>query len=119
MTAHLPDRDRLAWGGPPGSYQIEGAPTEDGRGTSIWDTFAARPGAVVDGTDGAVACDSYHRLHDDGDLVAGLGGGHYRFSIAWPRIVPQGSGAVEERGLSYYERLVDTLLQRDITPMAT
>jgi beta-glucosidase len=119
MTAHLPDRSRLTWGVASASYQIEGATTEDGRGVSIWDSFVARPGAVADGSDGSVACDSYHRLDEDVDLVAGLGVDHYRFSIAWPRIQPEGSGPVEERGLAYYERLVDTLLARDITPMAT
>jgi beta-glucosidase len=119
MTAHLPPRGRLSWGVATAAYQIEGAAEEDGRGVSIWDTFAARPGAVADGSDGRVACDSYHRLGEDLDLVAGLGVDHYRFSLAWPRIQPNGSGAVEERGLAYYERLVDGLLERGITPMAT
>src|SRR4051794_29693066 len=115
----VPDRTRLFWGVASAAYQVEGAASEDGRGPSIWDTFAARPGAVVDGSDGAVACDSYHRLEEDVDLVAGLGVDHYRFSIAWPRVQPTGSGAVEPRGLDYYERLVDRLLERDIAPMAT
>jgi beta-glucosidase len=119
MTAHLPDPTRLAWGVASAAYQVEGATSEDGRGRSIWDTFAARPGAVVDGSDGSVACDSYHRLAEDVDLVAGLGVDHYRFSIAWPRVVPTGSGTVEPRGLDYYERLVDALLERGVTPMAT
>ncbi|HEX2893240.1 MAG TPA: GH1 family beta-glucosidase [Marmoricola sp.] len=119
MSIHLPDRGRLSWGVASAAYQVEGAVDEDGRGTSIWDTFAARPGAVVDGTDGAVACDSYHRLGEDVELVAGLGVDHYRFSIAWPRVQPTGSGPAEPRGLAYYERLVDTLLARDISPMAT
>jgi len=115
----LPDRSRLSWGVASAAYQVEGAATEDGRGPSIWDTFAARPGAVVDGSDGAVACDSYHRLDEDVELVAGLGVDHYRFSIAWPRVQPSGSGAVEPRGLDYYQRLVDRLVERDIAPMAT
>jgi len=115
----LPDRTRLSWGVASAAYQVEGAATEDGRGPSIWDTFAARPGAVVDGSDGTVACDSYHRLDEDVDLIARLGVDHYRFSIAWPRVQPSGSGAVEPRGLDYYERLVDRLLERDIAPMAT
>jgi beta-glucosidase len=119
MSAHLPDRSRLAWGVATAAYQVEGATSEDGRGVSIWDTFAARPGAVVDGSDGSVACDSYHRISDDVDLVAGLGVDHYRFSIAWPRVQPTGSGAVEARGLAYYDRLVDALLARDVAPMAT
>ncbi len=119
MSAHLPDPSRLAWGVATAAYQVEGATTEDGRGVSIWDTFAGRPGAVVDGSDGAVACDSYHRIPQDVDVIAGLGVDHYRFSIAWPRVQPAGSGAAEPRGLAYYERLVDALLGRGITPMAT
>lgn len=119
MTSHLPDPARLAWGVASAAYQVEGATTEDGRGVSIWDTFAARPGAVVDGSDGTVACDSYHRFDEDADLVAGLGVDHYRFSIAWPRVVPAGSGPVEARGLAYYDRLVDALLARGVAPMAT
>src|SRR3954447_1369426 len=119
MSAHLPDRDQFAWGVASASYQIEGAPSEDGRGTSIWDTFTARPGAVVDGSDGALACDSYHRLDDDVELVAGLVVDASGFSIACPRIVPPGAGAVEPRVLAYYDRLVDALLQRGVTPMAT
>jgi beta-glucosidase len=119
MSAHLPDPARLAWGVATAAYQVEGATTEDGRGASIWDTFTDRPGAIVDGSDGTVACDSYHRMSEDVDLVAGLGVDHYRFSIAWPRVQPTGSGAVEPRGLAYYERLVDALLARAITPMAT
>jgi beta-glucosidase len=119
MSTHLPARSRLSWGVASAAYQVEGATTEDGRGVSIWDTFAARPGAVVDGSDGTVACDSYHRLDEDVALVAGLGVDHYRFSIAWPRVQPTGSGPAEPRGLAYYERLVDALLERDISPMAT
>jgi beta-glucosidase len=119
MSTHLPGPGPLAWGVATAAYQIEGATTEDGRGTSIWDTFSSKPGAIVDGSDGALACDSYHRLDEDVDLVAGLGVDHYRFSIAWPRIQPTGSGAVERRGLDYYERVVDAFLSRDIAPMAT
>ena len=95
MSSHLPDGAPLAYGAATAAYQIEGAVTEDGRGPSIWDTFAARAGTIRDGSDGSVACDSYHRLDEDLDLVAGLGAGWYRFSIAWPRIMPEGSGAVE------------------------
>jgi beta-glucosidase len=119
MTSHLPDGSTLAYGVATASYQIEGATTEDGRGPSIWDTFSARPGAVRDGKDGSVACDSYHRWEEDADLIAGLGVGWYRFSIAWPRIVPGGTGRVETRGLDYYDRLVDALLARRLTPTAT
>jgi beta-glucosidase len=119
MSVHLPDRARLAWGVASAAYQVEGATTEDGRGASIWDTFATRPGAVVDGSDGAIACDSYHRMDEDVALVAGLGVDHYRFSISWPRVQPTGSGAVEARGLDYYDRLVDALLAGGVAPMAT
>ncbi len=101
------------------SYQIEGAVTEDGRGDSVWDTFTALPGRVRNGDDGALACDSYHRLEEDVALVKGLGVDAYRFSLAWPRIIPEGRGRVESRGLDYYERLVDGLLDAGIEPVAT
>jgi beta-glucosidase len=101
------------------SYQIEGAVTEDGRGPSIWDTFAAEPGRIADGSSGAVACDHYHRYSEDVGLMARLGAQGYRFSIAWPRIQPTGSGAVNGAGLAFYDRLVDELLAHGIAPMAT
>jgi len=101
------------------SYQIEGAVGEDGRGPSIWDTFCAEPGRINDGSSGAVACDHYHRYADDVALMARLGAQGYRFSIAWPRIQPTGSGEVNERGLAFYDRLVDAVLAHDIAPMAT
>jgi beta-glucosidase len=101
------------------SYQIEGAVTADGRGPSIWDTFSATPGAIVNGDTGEVADDHYNRLEDDLDLMAELGLEAYRFSIAWPRIQPLGSGPVNEAGLDFYGRLVDGLLDRGIRPIAT
>ena len=101
------------------AYQIEGAVTEDGRGPSIWDTFTAQPGRVVDGSTGDVACDHYHRWPEDLALMTRLGADGYRFSIAWPRIQPEGSGAVNEPGLAFYDRLVDGLLEAGIKPMAT
>ncbi|HEU4910552.1 MAG TPA: family 1 glycosylhydrolase, partial [Actinomycetes bacterium] len=119
MTTHLPRGTNLALGVATASYQVEGATTADGRGLSIWDTFAAQPGTISDGSDGSVACASYERLEDDLDLVAELGVAFYRFSIAWPRVQPTGSGAVEPRGLAYYDRLVDGLLARGVAPMAT
>jgi beta-glucosidase len=119
VVASILDRSTLAFGVATAAYQIEGAVAEDGRGTSIWDTFAARPGTVRDGSDGSVACDSYHRYEEDLDLVAASGAGLYRFSIAWPRIVPDGVGRVESRGLDYYDRLVDAALSRGISPTAT
>lgn len=100
------------------SYQIEGASDVDGRGPSIWDTFAQVPGAVADGTDGSVACDHYHRLEEDLDLLVWLGVDSYRFSIAWPRVLPD-AATVEPRGLDFYDRLVDGLLERGIAPLAT
>jgi beta-glucosidase len=119
MSQHLPDGSRLAYGAATASYQVEGATDEDGRGPSIWDTFTARPGAIRDGSDGSVACDSYHRYPEDLDLVRGLGAEWYRFSIAWPRILPDGTGRVEPRGLDFYDRFVDAMLERDIFPAAT
>jgi beta-glucosidase len=101
------------------AYQIEGAAAEDGRGPSIWDTFAHTPGKTVNGDHGDVACDHYHRYPQDFDLIAGLGLNAYRFSIAWPRVQPQGKGAWNAKGLAFYDRLVDALLERGITPHAT
>ncbi|MGZ4484675.1 MAG: GH1 family beta-glucosidase [Nocardioidaceae bacterium] len=101
------------------SYQIEGAATEDGRGTSIWDTFCAEPGRIADGSSGAEACDHYHRYGEDVALMRGLGLDGYRFSIAWPRIQPEGRGRANAAGLAFYDRLVDALLENGIAPMAT
>jgi beta-glucosidase len=101
------------------SYQIEGAVSEDGRGPSIWDRFSHTPGKTKLGHHGDVACDHYHRLADDLALLDWLGVDAYRFSIAWPRVLPMGRGAVNTRGLDFYERLVDGLLERGIAPCAT
>jgi len=101
------------------SYQIEGAATEGGRTPSIWDEFAHRPGTIKDGSHGDVACDHYHRLDEDLGLLAWLGVDAYRFSIAWPRVLPNGRGKVNAQGLDFYERLVDGLLERGIAPAAT
>src|SRR5260370_7787967 len=107
------------WGAATASYQIEGAANEDGRGPSIWDQFAAIPGKVHQGENGDVATDHYHRMPEDVALMAELGLNAYRFSIAWPRILPQGTGSVNGRGLDFYDRLVDRLLARGITPFVT
>jgi beta-glucosidase len=115
----LPDGSRLEFGVATASYQIEGAPQADGKGPSIWDTLTLVPGAVDDGSDGSVACGSYPDPGPDIDLVAGLGVRWYRFSVSWPRIVPDGGFEVNKLGLDYYERLVDGLLERAVTPMAT
>jgi len=104
------------WGASTSSYQIEGAVDADGRGKSIWDTFCHTPGHVKGNDTGDVACDHYHRWGEDIDLLARGGFNAYRFSIAWPRILPAGGGAVEHRGLDFYDRLVDGLLQRQVTP---
>ena len=107
------------WGAATASYQIEGAATEDGRGASIWDTFSHTPGTTLAGDTGDVACDHYHRYREDVALMARLGLQDYRFSIAWPRVIPSGSGAVNEAGLDFYSRLVDELLANGIRPVAT
>jgi len=107
------------WGVSTAAYQIEGAVAEDGRGRSIWDTFAHTPGRVRDGDTGDVACDHYHRWPEDVALLAELGVGAYRFSIAWPRVQPDGSGAVNPQGLDFYDRLVDELAARGIAAVPT
>jgi beta-glucosidase len=111
--------DNFKWGVATSAYQIEGAVHEDGRGESIWDRFASIPGKIMDGSSGAVACDHYHRWEQDLDLIASLGVNAYRFSIAWPRIIPDRRGAVNQKGLDFYDRLVDGLLQRNIEPCVT
>jgi beta-glucosidase len=107
------------WGVATAAYQIEGAVAEDGRGASIWDTFSHTPGAVLRGDTGDIACDHYHRWESDLDLLADLGVTSYRFSVAWPRVQPRGSGTANPAGLRFYDRLVDGLLERGITPMVT
>lgn len=111
--------DRFVWGVATSAYQIEGAVAEDGRGPSIWDTFSHTPGKVVGGDTGDVAADHYHRYVGDVRLMADLGVTSYRFSVAWPRILPSGSGAVNRAGLDFYSRLVDELLNHGITPALT
>lgn len=101
------------------SYQVEGAANEDGRGPSIWDTYSHTPGNVWNGDTGDAACNHYHLLESDLDLMADLGLDAYRFSIAWPRIQPTGTGAPNAAGLDFYDRLVDGLLARGIKPVAT
>ena len=107
------------WGAATAAYQIEGAVDEGGRGPSIWDTFSHTPGKVLHGDTGDIACDHYHRLDEDLDLMASLGLRAYRFSVAWPRIQPAGGGPANREGLDFYRRLVDGLLERDITPALT
>jgi beta-glucosidase len=107
----------FSWGFAASAYQIEGAVTEDGRGVSIWDTFARRPGAIADGSTGDIACDHYHRYADDVRVMAQLGARAYRFSVSWPRILPGGTGTPNQPGLDFYGRLVDALLEAGIRPM--
>nr|WP_244360286.1 GH1 family beta-glucosidase [Microbispora triticiradicis] len=107
------------WGTATASYQIEGAVAEDGRGPSVWDTFSHTPHKVRDGHTGDVACDHYHRYAEDVALMAGLGVDAYRFSIAWPRVLPTGRGRVNQAGLDFYDRLVDALHEKGIAPVPT
>jgi beta-glucosidase len=107
------------WGVSTSSFQIEGAGQEDGKGESIWDRFCREPGRIRDGADGLVACDHYHRYPEDLDLAKALGVNAYRFSIAWPRVLPAGRGAVNEAGLAFYDRLVDAMLERGLDPWCT
>jgi len=107
------------WGVATAAYQIEGAAAEDGRKPSVWDTFSKTPGKVRNGDTGDVACDHYHRFEEDIKLMAALGVKHYRFSISWPRIIPEGRGAVNRTGLDFYHRLIDSLLKHGITPHIT
>jgi beta-glucosidase len=107
------------WGVATAAYQIEGAASEDGRTPSVWDTFSKTPKRVKNGDTGDIACDHYHRFKDDVKLIADLGVKHYRFSISWTRIIPEGRGTVNEKGIDFYRRLVDELLAQGITPHAT
>lgn len=107
------------WGAATSAYQIEGAVAEHRRGPSVWDVFSARPGAVHNGDTGAIACDHVHRVSDDVALMAELGIGAYRFSVAWPRVIPSGTGEVSAAGLGFYDRLVDELLAAGIQPYVT
>ena len=109
----------FVWGVATSAFQIEGASDADGKGPSIWDTFCQVPGAIADASDGSVACEHYARYADDLDMIAKLGVSAYRFSTSWPRVQPSGSGAWNKKGLNFYERLVDGLLERGIAPYLT
>ena len=117
MSVRFPDG--FAWGTATASYQIEGAVDEGGRSPSIWDTFSHTPGKVQNGDTGDAADDHYHRYEEDVEHMAGLGVGWYRFSLAWPRLQPDGRGALNEAGVDFYSRLVDALLAKDIRPWIT
>jgi beta-glucosidase len=109
----------MKWGTATASYQIEGAAFEDGRGLSIWDTFSHTPGKVVNGDNGDVACDSYHRYEEDITIMKELGIDTYRFSVSWPRIFPNGTGDINPKGLEFYHKFVDKLIENGIEPMCT
>ncbi|MBM9508748.1 GH1 family beta-glucosidase [Actinacidiphila acididurans] len=129
MTAVQPDRadtsralrfpPGFVWGAATAAYQIEGAAAEDGRTPSIWDTFSHTPGRVHNGDTGDIAADHYHRFRDDVALMADLSLGAYRFSVSWPRVQPTGRGPAVQRGLDFYRKLTDELLERGITPVLT
>ena len=107
------------WGVATSAYQIEGAVAEGGRGPSVWDTFSHTPGRTRHGHTGDVACDHYHRWREDVELIGGLGADAYRFSLAWPRVQPDGRGVFNPEGIAFYDRLVDALCERGIAPVAT
>lgn len=109
----------FVWGAASASYQIEGAAYEDGKGLSVWDTFCREPEKVWSGNTGDVACDHYHRYEEDVNLMVKIGLKAYRFSISWPRVIPEGIGAVNAKGLAFYDKLVDFLLEKGIKPWVT
>ncbi len=117
LAAGFPDGFR--WGTATSAYQVEGAAHVDGRGPSIWDTFTREPGRIRDGSTGDVSVDHYHRYKEDVALMKAMGARTYRFSIAWPRVFPEGRGAANPKGLDFYDRLVDELLAAGIEPYAT
>jgi len=110
--------DAFVWGAATAAYQIEGAAHEDGKGPSVWDMFCRKPGAVWNGHSGEIACDHYRRLEEDVALMQEMGLHAYRFSVSWPRVLPDGKGTINERGLDFYDRLVDALLAAGITRMS-
>jgi beta-glucosidase len=119
MTSQLTFPTGFTWGTATASYQIEGAASDDGRRPGIWDTFSRVPGKVDGGDTGDIACDHYHRLEQDLDLLSSLGIHSYRFSVSWPRVLSDDTAQPNKKGLDFYERLVDGLLERDISPLLT
>jgi beta-glucosidase len=111
--------EEFIWGAATSAYQIEGAWNEEGKGPSIWDDFTHRRGTIIDNSTGDVACDHYHRYREDLDLLTALNAQAYRFSIAWPRVLPEGRGKLNPNGLDFYDRLIDGLLERGIEPFVT
>ncbi|MEX0876127.1 MAG: GH1 family beta-glucosidase [Phycisphaerales bacterium] len=115
----MPFPEKFTWGVASAAYQVEGAADQDGRGPSVWDEFCDTPGKIFEGHTGKVACDSYHRIDEDTDLIANLGANGYRLSISWSRLFPSGLGEPNEAGFAYYDRLIDTLLAKGIEPWVT
>ena len=112
-------RKDFIWGAATASYQIEGAAFEGGKGPSVWDRFSHEPGKILEGHNGDMACDHVHRFHEDVALMQELGIKNYRFSISWPRLIPEGVGAVNEEGVAFYNALIDALLEAGIRPIVT
>jgi beta-glucosidase len=119
MTTRVKFPDNFLWGAATSAYQIEGSPLADGAGPSIWQRFAHTPGMMINGDTGDIACDHYNRMESDVALMKQLGLKAYRFSVSWARVMPQGKGAVNQKGLDFYSRLVDKLLENGIEPLAT
>lgn len=111
--------EHFIWGAATSAYQIEGAWAEDGKGENIWDVYTKEPGRVFEGHTGDTACDHYHRLHEDVALMKDMGLQAYRFSISWARLLPEGTGKVNEAGVRFYNELIDALLEQEITPYIT
>jgi len=109
----------FVWGAAAASYQIEGAASEDGKGPSVWDMMCKWPGKIWEGNTGDIACDHYHRYEEDARIMAEIGLKAYRLSISWPRILPQGTGKINPKGLAFYDRLIDSLLKNNIQPWIT
>lgn len=109
----------FVWGAATSAYQIEGAWAEDGKGETVWDVYTKEPGHVFEGHTGDIACDHYHRLHEDVALMKEIGLQAYRFSISWARLMPEGTGRVNEAGVRFYDELIDALLEKGITPYVT
>ncbi len=120
LTPHTHmDNKNFIWGVATSSYQIEGAILEDGKGLNIWDTFCRGEKKIIDGTNGEIACDHYHRMEEDIILIKELGTTEYRFSISWARLFPFGSGEKNQKGFDFYNRLIDTLIENELTPWLT
>jgi beta-glucosidase len=119
MTQSRTFPEKFLWGAAAASYQIEGAAAVDGKGPSVWDMLAQKPGAIWNGHTGDVACDHYHRFREDVALMKEVGLRAYRLSVSWPRVLPDGTGRVNEAGLAFYDRLVDALLEAGIEPWIT